>query len=126
MQSAILIASLLRRVKNMGVLKAMKELGSEHDVIPMLVPAFINSTCFDRNTGECFVCTGELVIYAEDCVCQINLQAVPYRRVHSATELHKHCYIFPFSNFHCSVSAAFAGIRGYERAAYTALSLWPE
>lgn len=51
----------------MGVSKAMTELGSGYDVIPLLVPAF--STCLDRNIGECFVCAGELVIYAEDYVC---------------------------------------------------------
>ena len=67
MHSAILVASLLIRVKNMGVSKAMKELGSEYDVIPTLVSVF--STCLDRNIGECFVCTGELVINAEDYVC---------------------------------------------------------
>lgn len=94
----------------MGVSKAMKELGSEYDVILTLVPAF--STCLDRNIGECFVCTGELVIYAEDFV-QISLQAVPCRQVHSSTKLHKRCYIFPFNNFHCCVSTGFARIRGY-------------
>lgn len=87
----------------MGVSKAVKELESEYDVVPMLVPVFVNSTCLDRNIGECFVCTGELVIYTEDYACQISFQAIPYRQVHSATEVHKHCCIFPFNNFHCSV-----------------------
>ncbi|CAN0065362.1 unnamed protein product, partial [Bubo scandiacus] len=47
-------------VKNVGVSKAMKDLGSEYDVIPTLVTVF--STCLDRNIGECFVCTVSLSV----------------------------------------------------------------
>jgi len=110
-QPATLIASLLITLKNMWVSKTLKELGSEYDAIPALVPAF--SACLDRNIGECFVCTGELLFMQRTASVQINLQAVPCRQLHSSTKLHKRFYTFPFNNFHCCTSTGFARIRGY-------------
>lgn len=49
-QIAILIASLLIKVKTTNISEATGELESHRTLILTLVPVF--STCLDRNTGE--------------------------------------------------------------------------
>lgn len=65
-QIAILIASLLIKVKNTDISEATRELESHHTLILTIVPIF--TTCLVRNIGECIVCTDELALYAEHYV----------------------------------------------------------
>lgn len=111
-QIAILIASLLIKVKNIDISEATRELELHHIVILTVIPIFI--TCLRRNVRECIVCTDELSLFAEDYVYAeqspdrlfLADRCIPPP---SSTSIAASFYL----SFHCCVSMGFDRIRGY-------------